>query len=553
VNRLSLIVPLCVFAMMFRSPDGRSFSLALLACIALQTGCSRQERPTEFEPNLVHAMKYQISEQIPMDQASQDTTWAVTEAFGTPDEPKLPAIVTEDEELASLVSIERLVKASGPREAEGRGLFRKHCEICHGVTGNGRGPTAAHQMPYPRDYRMGIFKFKSTPRGVKPTRDDLTRTIAAGISGTAMKKIPELLEEDVQALVDYVIYLSWRGEMERIMIDDGVRELDLEEGERIINRDLGARIVADPKLEETLAAVNEETDADELLDYEAYSAFDQRLKNEPELKNRLETPAAEPDNEASEEKVAQLEADRESYEQYNDFAEELQSDAELESRLKDALSKTSGQELNDYELYVESRQYNDDYIVDIGESWLEAEDELLQVPDPPAGLPLADSFRDYQSLIKGDQATQLAASVARGQELFVGKIASCSKCHGEKGLGNGQTTDYDDWVKDWTTRVNLKPEDRDSLIPLLARGALPPVNAIPRDFQEGIFRGGSTSADLYRRITQGIDGTPMPAATFVEGEFERDDVWHLINFIRSIQTADADQESTDQEAGQPAA
>jgi hypothetical protein len=27
----------------------------------------------------------------------------------------------------------------------------------------------------------------------------------------------------------------------------------------------------------------------------------------------------------------------------------------------------------------------------------------------------------------------------------------------------------------------------------------------------------------------------MPAATFVEGQFEKEDVWHLINFIRSLQ------------------
>ena len=141
---------------------------------------------------------------------------------------------------------------------------------------------------------------------------------------------------------------------------------------------------------------------------------------------------------------------------------------------------------------------------------------------------------------KGDQAEEFEASIKRGQELFVGKIASCSKCHGEKGLGNGQTTDYDDWTKDWTTRVDLKPENREDLIPLLARGALPPVNIVPRNFSEGIFRGGSNSRDLYRRITQGIDGTPMPAATFVEGQFEAEDVWHLINFIRSLQT----QEST---------
>ncbi len=110
-----------------------------------------------------------------------------------------------------------------------------------------------------------------------------------------------------------------------------------------------------------------------------------------------------------------------------------------------------------------------------------------------------------------------------------------------QGLGNGQTTDYDDWTKDWTSRVGLKPEDRESLIPLLARGALPPRNAIPRNFAEGIFRGGSTSQDLYRRIMQGIDGTPMPAATFVEGQFEQDDVWHLINFIRSLQQSDGEE------------
>jgi len=85
----------------------------------------------------------------------------------------------------------------------------------------------------------------------------------------------------------------------------------------------------------------------------------------------------------------------------------------------------------------------------------------------------------------------------------------------------------------------LKPENREELIPLMARGALPPVNIIPRNFAEGVFRGGSTSKDLYRRITQGIDGTPMPAATFVEGQFDPDDVWHLINFIRSLQTPDS--------------
>ena len=39
---------------------------------------------------------------------------------------------------------------------------------------------------------------------------------------------------------------------------------------------------------------------------------------------------------------------------------------------------------------------------------------------------------------------------------------------------------------------------------------------------------------------QGIEGSPMPAATLVEGQFEEDDVWHLINFVRALQKVDLD-------------
>ena len=169
------------------------------------------------------------------------------------------------------------------------------------------------------------------------------------------------------------------------------------------------------------------------------------------------------------------------------------------------------------------------------------------MPAPPEGLPVAESSKDVERFRAGDEAEAFEASVQRGQQLFVGKIASCSKCHGETGKGDGQTTDYDDWTKDWTTRIGLKPEDQESLIPLMARGALPPKNAIPRNFAEGVYRGGSSSEHIYRRITQGIDGTPMPAATFVEGEFEADDVWHLVNFIRSLEQPLTDAEELETE------
>ncbi len=437
-----------------------------IASIVGLSGCRKSaEKSLAFEPNLVHTMKYQIQKDVSMDQASKDAFWVATTMFGTPLNPKLPAVVTADEDLASIVSLENLTRASGPADAEGRGLFQKHCVVCHGVTGDGRGPTGAIQSPYPRDYRMGVFKFKSTPRGVKPTKEDIAKLIRHGIGGTAMIKIPELTDDDIVALVDYVIYLSWRGELERQAIDGAMFDGVIEDGGRIINTEFAEKIRGNEALETTMKEAEE---ADE---------------------------------------------------------------ATLSDDVKAELAK--------YEQYQEDWEYAEDYVADIGDAWLEAADEVLEVPDPPADLPVAENYEDVVKYSHGDQSADFKASVERGQKLFVGKLAACNKCHGDEGLGNGQTTDYDDWTKDWTVRVGLKPENRDALIPMMARGALEPHNALPRNFAEGVFRGGSSSADLYRRITQGIDGTPMPAVTFVDGEFEQDDVWHLINFIRTIQTPES--------------
>ncbi|MEL6109021.1 MAG: cytochrome c, partial [Planctomycetota bacterium] len=211
--------------------------LTLAAATLFLSGCSREPvvYEVQFEPNLVHAMKYQIKEEISMDQASADAFWLVEKEFGTPDEPKLPALFEEEEDFQGLISLEKLQRAAGPA-GEGTGLYRTHCASCHGDTGNGRGVNAVVSNPYPRDYRLGIFKFKSTDRGAKPTREDIARTIRHGIPGTTMKKIPELTEEDIDALTDYVIYLSLRGQLERTLIDEGVFELDLEV-DRIIHRD----------------------------------------------------------------------------------------------------------------------------------------------------------------------------------------------------------------------------------------------------------------------------------------------------------------------------
>ena len=524
-------------AMPSRINSFTTLASALLTVVLV--GCGKSTVPARFEPNLVHTMKYQIKEGVPMDQTSKDAYWIVNEMFGTPDDPKLPDFVEEDEDLAGLLSAENLQRAAGPEDAEGRGLYRKHCVKCHGVSGDGRGPIAFVQNPYPRDYRKGVFKFKSTPLGAKPTKADLTRLIANGISGTSMVKIKELTDKDVAALVDYVIYLSWRGETERAVVDDGVLNYDFASGERILDPASGERIRRLPaeqrtEVASTLVAINEEVYAEDLANYEKYLAFQKSVERDSELKTLVERAAGDDDEaEATAEELAEKYAD---YEAYADIKEDLEDDEELQAAFTRASEATNAQELT----YFEQWGYHREAALGIGQSWLEADEETLEVPDPPEGLPVASSHRNYVELMKSGQADPLAASVKRGREIFTGKVANCSKCHGAKGLGDGQTNDYDEWTKDWTTRIDVKPDDQEALIPLLARGALPPINAIPRNFQEGIFRGGAESAQLYRRITQGIDGTPMPAATFMEGKFEREEVWHLINFIRSLQKQDAE-------------
>src|SRR4030095_4002279 len=99
-----------------------------------------------------------------------------------------------------------------------RGLYRKHCAHCHGITGDGAGPTAAFLNPYPRDYRLGKFNFKSTPIGQKPTHEDLKKIVLDGIPGTAMPSFKLLPDLEVEALVNYVRYLSIRGETERDLL-----------------------------------------------------------------------------------------------------------------------------------------------------------------------------------------------------------------------------------------------------------------------------------------------------------------------------------------------
>jgi len=155
-----------------------------------------------------------------------DVQGKLKQLFGTPDEPLVPApadVVYDEQTGEKLIDLDRLKMAAGPvgSDAQGnqRGLYRQHCATCHGISGNGAGPTAEMLNPYPRDFRDGIFKYTSTAEGAKPTRADLKRTLLMGIPGTAMPSYAALRDEEVEALVDYVIYLSLRGETELWMLE----------------------------------------------------------------------------------------------------------------------------------------------------------------------------------------------------------------------------------------------------------------------------------------------------------------------------------------------
>jgi mono/diheme cytochrome c family protein len=90
----------------------------------------------------------------------------------------------------------------------------QHCLHCHGVSGDGNGPTARFLNPRPRDYRQGVFKFKSTQAPMKPSHSDLVRIMKDGIPGTYMPSFVLLGEEKLGLMADYVRWLSIRGELE---------------------------------------------------------------------------------------------------------------------------------------------------------------------------------------------------------------------------------------------------------------------------------------------------------------------------------------------------
>ena len=102
-------------------------------------------------------------------------------------------------------------QVSVPRSEEwtsyGKQVYLRRCAGCHGVNGDGNGPAAAFfQKDRPRNFTLGVFKFRLTPSGSMPDDGDLLRTITRGVRGTAMPSWQELPEKDRLAVIQYIKY-----------------------------------------------------------------------------------------------------------------------------------------------------------------------------------------------------------------------------------------------------------------------------------------------------------------------------------------------------------
>lgn len=345
-------------------------------------------------------------------QQRQDIDETLQALFGTPDRPEFPAV--EGIEPGKIINLSHLKLAAGPvgsdEQGNPRGLYREHCAHCHGISGDGVGPTASFLNPYPRDYRKGQFKFKSTPVGQKPTHADLKKIVVDGIPGTAMPSFKLLPDLEVESLVEYVKYLAIRGEAERGLL---TATTNLDENVRLV----GAK--EQPAQQEQVAAVKE-------------------------------------------------------------------------------------------------------VVKSVLERWDGAAAMVTPIPARP-------------SMSKDE----LAASIKHGRELFYGTIANCVKCHGDSALGDGQTTDYDEWAKEF---IN-DGKDRKVVSTYVSLGLLPPRTIRPRNLRQGVFRGGLRPIDIYWRLMNGIEGTPMPAlATNIRKESDPpeakklnpEEVWDIVNYVQSL-------------------
>lgn len=104
---------------------------------------------------------------------------------------------------------------------KGKALYDRLCAFCHGREGAGDGPAAQYLNPAPRDFTMGLYKWKTTPFDeYAPADEDLFRMISGmrshdsvegwdGMNGTSMPGWSDVLgKEEMNQLAAYIKTLA---------------------------------------------------------------------------------------------------------------------------------------------------------------------------------------------------------------------------------------------------------------------------------------------------------------------------------------------------------
>ncbi len=101
----------------------------------------------------------------------------------------------------------------------GRMVFKEYCAVCHGVKGEAQGDVVFVRSreksgrvvdTYPRDFTLGVFKFRSTSTGCLPTDGDLLNTVTNSIEKSFMPTFKDMSLQERKALVGYIKTFSTR-------------------------------------------------------------------------------------------------------------------------------------------------------------------------------------------------------------------------------------------------------------------------------------------------------------------------------------------------------
>ncbi|MBS1983148.1 MAG: cytochrome c [Bdellovibrionales bacterium] len=125
------------------------------------------------------------------------------------------------------------------------------------------------------------------------------------------------------------------------------------------------------------------------------------------------------------------------------------------------------------------------YIKSLRPTWSQEQGDSYAIPSPPKEI-----FSKKETLL---------ASAARGRETF---LQGCQTCHGDTGLGDGPS------VEGLMDAENM------------------PIR--PANFTRPYIKSGRTARDVFKAITTGLDGTPMPSFADVYTPEQR---WDLVAYV----------------------